>query len=132
MRFIEIGEAMKFSIGGITALLLIATAVTSACAPSAPTTEEIKFGALLPLTGDLSAGGEGAQAALEIATDEINDYLSEVNSNARVTLVIEDTQASPAVALDKLDSLAQNGIKLVIGPDSSAEVQAIKASADEN
>ena len=132
MRFIEIGEAMKFSIGGITALLLIATAVTSACAPSAPTTEEIKFGALLPLTGDLSAGGEGAQAALEIATDEINDYLSEVNSNARVTLVIEDTQASPAVALDKLDSLAQNGIKMVIGPDSSAELQAIKAYADKN
>lgn len=131
MKFIERWEPIKFGICGIMALLLTIAAVTSACAP-APTTEEIKIGALLPLTGNLSSGGEGAQAALEIATEDINNYLSEVNSNARVTLVIEDTQASPAVALDKLDNLAHNGIKLVIGPDSSAELQAIKAYADEN
>ena len=122
---------MKFGTCGIVALLLITTAATAACAP-VPGTREIKIGVLLPLSGGLASGGEDAQAALEIAAEDINDYLSEVDSNARVTLVIEDTQTSPAVALDKLDSLAQNGVKLVIGPDSSAEVQAIEAYADEN
>ncbi len=131
MKFIKRREPIKFGIYGIVALLLVTAALTPACAPP-PRTIDITIGALLPLTGELSSGGEDTQAALEIAADDINDYLSEVNSKARVTLVIEDTQTSPAVALDKLDSLARNGIKLVIGPDSSAEVQAIKAYADEN
>ena len=132
MKFIERREPIKFGICGIIALLLTTAAATSGCAPPAPITEEIKIGALLPLTGDLASGGEDAQAALEIATEDINNYLSEVNSNARLILVIEDTQTSPEVALDKLGSLTRNGIKLVIGPDSSAEVQAIKAYADES
>jgi len=131
MKFIKRREPIKFGIYGIVALLLVTAALTPACAPP-PSTIDITIGALLPLTGELSSGGEDAQAALEIAADDINDYLAEVNSKARVILVIEDTQTSPAVALDKLDSLAQNGIKLVIGPDSSAEVQAVKAYADEN
>jgi len=131
MKFIERWGLIKFGICGIAALLLTTATLTSACAPT-PGTRDITIGALLPLTGELSSGGEDAQAALEIAADDINNYLSQVNSNARVILVIEDTQTSPAVALNKLDSLAQNGIKLVIGPDSSAEVQAVKAYADEN
>ncbi|MBN2463390.1 MAG: penicillin-binding protein activator [Dehalococcoidia bacterium] len=131
MKFIKRRKPIKFGIYGIVALLLVTAALTPACAPP-PSTIDITIGALLPLTGELSSGGEDAQAGLEIAADDINDYLAEVNSKARVTLVIEDTQTSPVVALDKLDSLAQNGIKLVIGPDSSAEIQAVKAYADEN
>jgi len=131
MKCIKRRGAIKFGFCGIVALLLATTAAISACVP-VPSTREITIGVLLPLTGGLSSGGESAQAALEIAAEEINDYLSEVNSNARVILVIEDTQTNPVVALDKLDSLAQNGIKLVIGPDSSAEIQAVKAYADEN
>src|SRR5262249_15265913 len=39
---------------------------------------------------------------------------------------------SPATALQRLQILAAQGVKLVIGPQSSAEVQALKSYADQN
>ena len=44
----------------------------------------------------------------------------------------EDTQVKPDIALSKLQTLAGDGIKFVIGPMSSAEVKQIKSFADEN
>jgi len=114
----------------ITILLVIACLGTTACAPKSPSTE-IVFGALLPLTGDLSASGESTQAALELAVSDINGYLSNIDAETRVRLIIEDTGTDPVVALEKLKSLVKNGVKIVIGPDSSGEVEAVKAYADE-
>ena len=37
-------------------------------------------------------------------------------------LVIEDTQSNPSVSLEKLKHLAAKGIKIVIGPATSAAV----------
>lgn len=93
---------------------------------------EIVIGALLPLTGTLSSSGESAQAALELADKDVNEYLSAIDSEMRVKLVVEDTETDPAVALEKLQSLAGNDVKMVIGPDPSREVKAVKQYADEN
>lgn len=115
----------------ITILLVIACLGTTACALKSPSTEMV-FGALLPLTGDLSSTGESTQAALELAVSDINEYLSNIDAETRVRLIIEDTGTDPVVALEKLKTLVKNGVKIVIGPDSSGEVEAVKAYADEN
>jgi len=50
----------------------------------------------------------------------------------RMRLVIEDTKTDSAVALEKLQKLSSEGVKVVIGPAASAEVEEIKSYADEN
>ena len=104
--------------------------------PSAPTPtpvpEEVVFGALLPLTGDRASMGESTQVALKIAVREINEYLSSIGSKIGIRLLVEDTKTNPMVAREKLKDLAGKGVRVVIGPYTSAELKAVKAYADKN
>jgi len=93
---------------------------------------EIVIGALLALTGEGSSLGEASKAALEIAVNDTNEYLASIGSEMRMRLIIEDTKTDPAVALEKLQNLSKEGVKIVIGPAASAEVEEVKAYADEN
>ena len=103
---------------------------------SAPATafkqQTVKIGALLPITGVSSSLGESEGAALKIATKDINEYLFKTHSSNGIELIIEDTQSNPSVSLEKIKQLAAKGIKIVIGPATSAAVQGIKDYADKN
>jgi branched-chain amino acid transport system substrate-binding protein len=92
----------------------------------------ILIGALLPLTGTLSSFGESAEASLKLAVDDVNNQLAKSGSSSRVGLVIEDTKTDPNVAREKIMDLASKGIRIVIGPATSANVAAVKEYADEN
>ena len=94
--------------------------------------EEIIIGALLDVTGDWSSLGESSKMALSIAVKDINNYLEKANSGKRVKLVLGDTKGRPETALKMLKQVSQKGAKFVIGPQSSAEVKALKDYADEN
>src|SRR4029078_7993728 len=50
----------------------------------------------------------------------------------KVSIVVKDTQLKPDNALDQLKALVSEGVKVVVGPQSSSEVAAIKDYADEN
>jgi branched-chain amino acid transport system substrate-binding protein len=92
----------------------------------------ILIGALLPLTGTFSSYGESADVSLRLAVDDVNNQLAKSGRSTRVGLIIEDTKTDPAVALEKLMDLASKGIRIVIGPPTSAEVAAVKGYADKN
>jgi ABC-type branched-subunit amino acid transport system substrate-binding protein len=92
----------------------------------------VTLGALLPLTGASSSLGESEDAAIKIAIKNVNEYFSKSNSNTRIGLIIEDTQTNPAASLEKLQDLAAKGIRIVIGPATSAEVQQVTDYADKN
>ena len=62
----------------------------------------------------------------------MNAYFSKTNSKTRVGLIIEDTQSNPANSLERLKNLAAKGIRIVIGPATSADVQAVEDYANEN
>jgi len=94
--------------------------------------QDIVVGALLPLTGDYSGGGEASRVALEVAAGDINDYFVSIGSDHRVGIIIEDTKADPAVALEKLKTLEKQGTRIVIGPGTSAELEAIRTYVDEH
>jgi len=121
----------------VIAVLLLVTGFTAGWflrtpAPEVAPQPEVVLGALLPLTGALSSSGESTQAALELAVRDVNEYLSDIGSETSVRLIVEDTETDPAVALEKLQNLAGKGVKIVIGPDSNTEVEAVKTYADEN
>jgi len=118
--------------------LIILAAVIFACGCTGTTTtqqgtaQEIVVGVLLPLSGNYGEAGEASNAALSVAADDLNDYYASIESDYRVRLVVEDTATDPAVALDKLKALDAQGIQMVIGVGSSAELEAIRAYADEH
>ncbi|MDD5508871.1 MAG: hypothetical protein PHD25_11205, partial [Bacteroidales bacterium] len=58
----------------------------------------IRIGVLLPLTGTGASTGESSNAAIEIAVQDISQYLKEVNPDFQVQLTIEDTQSDPVAA----------------------------------
>jgi branched-chain amino acid transport system substrate-binding protein len=88
----------------------------------------LTIGALLPLTGDLQSTGEVANASIEVARRDFEAMYP----NVTLKLQIEDTASDPAIALNELKSMQNMGIRDVIGPMSSAEVDAVRAYAESN
>ena len=114
-------------------LFAIALFGTLACNDSAgPTTGggDVAIGGLFSLTGNWSTLGKASKAALELAVDDINQYLSTSGSGLHFTSDIVDTKLDPATALTAARSLRSRGVRIAIGPQSSAEVAQIKAFAD--
>ncbi len=85
----------------------------------------VKIGVLLPLTGDLASFGKTNQESVKLAEQEINKYLEEKGAGYKIELVIVDTETKPAVALQRFDTLYQQGIRFFIGPMSSGELSEI-------
>lgn len=93
----------------------------------------IKIGALLPLTGVASSTGKSTEEALRIALEDVNGYFSDNNSSLQYQLLIEDTESTPSKSLEKLKKLDERyGVNVVIGPATSAELQAVEEYANEN
>ena len=98
---------------------------------SGPDTEsQLVVGALLSLTGPGQTLGRTSETALELATDDLNARFTDQGSPIRVSLRVEDTGLDPTQALDRLRTLAGQGVRLFVGPQSSSEVAALKAFAD--
>jgi len=100
--------------------------------PVAPATQEIVMGGLFSLTGNWSSPGTASEAAMEIGIDDVNAYLAEGNTGMHFTSSIKDTKLDPPTALAGITAFKDAGVEIVIGPQSSAEVAAIKSYADAN
>ena len=114
-------------------LLLFALAVHGERRRAVPSpSTAITVGALFSLTGDGATLGEASAAALDLAQRDINAELSTLHLPFHVTTVIEDTALTPSVAAQKMSGLATRGIKIVLGPQSSAEAAAVLQIAGDN
>ena len=82
----------------------------------------IRIGALVPLTGDLADTGSSYTSAYGKALAD----LAEVPGMPEVELLVENTDADPLVAAMKLEALYTNGVQIVLGPESSAECEALR------
>lgn len=92
---------------------------------------KIVVGALLSLTGEWSSLGLASQAALQIAVDDLNAEFREAGLPTVVELRVEDTKLDPVLAEQAFLKLTRRyNVSVVIGPQSSSEVRAIKPLAD--
>ncbi|HRZ11699.1 MAG TPA: ABC transporter substrate-binding protein [Kiritimatiellia bacterium] len=85
----------------------------------------LRIGALVPLTGDLEDIGSSYTSAYGKAISEITNALG----MADVELLVENTDADPLVAAMKLEALYTNGVQVVVGPETSAECEALRLLA---
>jgi len=95
----------------------------------APTT--INISSLLATTGNSSSFGESCWAAIQLAEDDINEWMVGENDQWSVNINLVDTQGSTESALAALENLA-NGENIVIGPTTSAEADYIREYATDN
>lgn len=109
-----------------------ATVRVTVTQPVAALSGEILIGALLPLSGDLASEGALNRAAVEIAVEDLNNYVKTLGLPITFRLLIEDTATDPTTALAKLQSLYARGVRAVVGPMTSAEVRNLKSYADGN
>ncbi|NJE47012.1 ABC transporter substrate-binding protein [Thermococcus sp. GR7] len=94
---------------------------------SSSSVQIIKLGALLDLSGPIASDGKKIKNALELAQEDINRYFSENNMNFKVEIYFEDTRTDPKVALEKVQTLDAQGIKVIIGPTSSGELKNMRS-----
>ncbi len=94
--------------------------------------KDIKIGGLFSLTGNWATLGVTSKAAMEIGIEDVNQYLAAGSSGYHFTASIQDTKLDPAVALTSVTAMKSDGIEVVIGPQSSAEVAAIKSYVNDN
>ncbi len=81
---------------------------------------------LFSLTGNWSSLGLTSRAALEVASDDINQYLASKNIKYRLKFIINDTKLDPELAKTFFAQAKREGAKFIIGPQSSAELTALK------
>jgi branched-chain amino acid transport system substrate-binding protein len=91
---------------------------------------ELRVGVLASLTGTWSSLGQNTVAALEIAADKIGAEAHFRGDRSRVRLYVYDTQLDPTLALEDIKKLDRQGVNVIIGPQSSAEVAMIRDYAD--
>jgi len=114
--------------------LLVAGIVIAGCDSdsTAPSNKEIAIGGLFSLTGNWATLGVASKAAMEIGIEDVNAYLAAGTTGMHFTASIQDTKLIPATALSAVTAMKGAGVEVVIGPQSSAEVAAIKSYVDAN
>ncbi len=90
----------------------------------------VNVGAMLSLTGNWSSLGVPSKAAIEIAIEEINADFEARNVPFRFSTTVYDTKLDTSLAKTYMNDALNAGMRLIIGPQSSSEVGAIKSIAD--
>jgi branched-chain amino acid transport system substrate-binding protein len=111
---------------------MLTVALGARQSPSQPREHDVLLGGLFSLTGDWSTLGRTGRAAMEIAVEDVNRYLARNPAGVRFVAAIEDTRLDPERALERAQALRGRGAQLLIGPQSSAEVEHLKAFVDAN
>ena len=112
---------------GLLIFVLLSSCKTT---DDAHTIKTINVGGLLSLTGNWSTLGLTSQSAMQIATEEINTYLESTKADYRFATTFYDTKLDAATATQMISDASTKGIQFIIGPQSSAELAAIKSFAD--
>ncbi|HEX8395529.1 MAG TPA: ABC transporter substrate-binding protein [Longimicrobium sp.] len=91
---------------------------------------EVPIGGIFSLTGNWSSLGVTSKAALELAVQDANAQAA--GSGITFVADVHDTKLDPALALSAVQAMRAEGVQLIVGPQSSAELAAIKSYVDGN
>ncbi|MBO7556389.1 MAG: penicillin-binding protein activator [Alphaproteobacteria bacterium] len=81
------------------------------------TPESFRVGVLLPLSGEAAAAGQGLKNAAMLALEDMG--------NQNLILQFYDTKSSPEGARIAAENAINQGVKLIVGPLMSTEVEAV-------
>jgi branched-chain amino acid transport system substrate-binding protein len=110
-------------------LASLAIAPGSAAQRTSHQRNELVVGAILDLSGGWTSLGRASRVTLQLAAADANASLARRGSPLRVRLRVVDARGEPAIALRDLRRLAEAGVRVVVGPQSSSEVAAVRRVA---
>lgn len=114
-------------------LMLGAMGLYSCTKDSVPAVKTVKIGGLFSITGNWSTLGKASQAAMNIALEDVNAYLESRGVGYVFSTVNYDTKLDTTEAKLAIKTGFENsGIKIFIGPQSSAELNSIKNYVNTN
>jgi branched-chain amino acid transport system substrate-binding protein len=93
---------------------------------------KVVVGGLFSVTGGWQSLGKASVAAMAIAARDVNAYLDKIGCNTEIVVYIENTQLDPEIALQKMKWMSMLGVRIFIGPQSSAELALLKPYADDH
>jgi len=119
----------------VVSVLVVAMIATFGLFPSggsgaARPANELNVGALLDLKSGWTSLGRASRVTLRLAVADANRRFAKSGSSMRVRLKVVGVHGSPRAARRGLRRLAARGVRVVIGPQSSSEVRAVRAAAD--
>jgi branched-chain amino acid transport system substrate-binding protein len=94
------------------------------------TRKQVVVGAILDLASGWTSLGRGSRVTLQLAAADANAALARSRSSLRVRLRIVDAKGDPALALRELRAMAASGVHVVVGPEKSSEIAAVRRAAD--
>lgn len=116
----------------LVACLVVLTTLNSCKKAIDKTVTEVEIGALLSLTGNWSTLGLTSQKAIGLAVEDVNTYMEQKGTNIRFSGMVYDTKLDTTVVKLAMTDIVRTRTKYVIGPQSSAELAAVKPLADQN
>lgn len=102
---------------------------TGGVAGAGQRTHKLVVGAILDLKSGWTSLGRGSRTTLRLARSDANAALKRDGSPLRVRLRIVDAKGKPALARRQLRRLAASGVGVVVGPEKSSEVAAVRKAA---
>jgi len=129
-RYTQASPARRMFALGALALGLAGAGACDDNGTGADDPREIPLGGIFSLTGNWSTLGVASKAAMELAVEDANAYAA--GRGITFTADVRDTELDPALALSALEALHADGVQLVIGPQSSAELAAIRSYVNAN
>jgi branched-chain amino acid transport system substrate-binding protein len=112
--------------------IIVITFVFQSCSKSKKVlvSKPIEVNGLFSLTGNWSSLGVTSKAALELAAEDVNEYLAKKDALFQITVSVSDTKLDAERAKTLFTKDKNNGVHFIIGPQSSAELAAIKPLVD--
>lgn len=117
-------------LGAGCVLLALAAAACDDSGTLSHVPNRVVLGGVFSLTGNWSSLGVTSKAAMELAVQDVNAYAA--GQGVTFAADVRDSKLDPAMALAAVQSLRQAGVQVIIGPQSSAELAAMKPYVDAN
>lgn len=91
-----------------------------------------EIGLLFPISGDFATHGNENSIAANMAISDFNEHLEKLDKDWRLKAINVNTETDPETSLNIVKKLYADNIQIIIGPETSAELVAIKPFVDAN
>ena len=120
--------SMKWAVYSLVVILFVMLVVNTSCKKHI---EEIKIGAILPLTGPAAKYGESTKKGIDLKIEEINTTGGV--KNRKITIIYEDSQADPKIGVTVAQKLITvDKVPAIIGAVASSVTLSLSPIAEKN
>ena len=108
------------------------TETITAAAAAGQLPSEIPFGVIVSRSGTWASTGLQAEVISKIAERDINEFVKKLGLNVRFKFYFEDDETNPSLTIQRAQSLAARGIKVIFGSLTSKQTKSLASFANTN